>query len=402
MRKKTVFIMLALWGAFATIAKADNVTIPDITLLAGGTATMSIELNNTEKDYSAFQFYFSLPEGVSVVMENGRMKYELGERLKDTDFSVSTTTTASGNYFVLGYYTVTQPIPEHSGAIITFTLQADEDAATGTVQGQLYDSSFTSTTAEKNVYDCSFNINIVDLVTLEETSTTPPAAANGKNVIVRRTIKAGQWSTIVLPFAITAEQMTTAFGDDVEVQVADFMGYTKEEDENGDIASIRVNFSTVEEMEANRPYIIKVDKQVTEICVDNVDIDPEEEPTNAAVRRTRRQWSEMIGTYVADFTVPESTLFLSDNMFFYSVGQTKMKAFRAYFDFYDVLSSVDDASSKFAMDFDTATGIDGLPFSVTLKGAVYTVGGQLVGKDVDERLLPKGVYIRNGKKFVVK
>lgn len=148
-----------------TIAKADNVTIPDVTLPAGGTATMSIELNNTEKDYSAFQFYFSLPEGVSVVMENNKMKYEMGERLKDTGFTVSTTTTASGNYFVLGYYTATQPIPEHSGAIITFTLQADEGVASGTLQGQLYDSSFSTTTAEKNVYDCSFNINIVDYIT---------------------------------------------------------------------------------------------------------------------------------------------------------------------------------------------------------------------------------------------
>ena len=54
MRKKTVFIILALWGTFMTIAKADNVTIPDITLPAGGTATMSIELNNTEKDYLHF------------------------------------------------------------------------------------------------------------------------------------------------------------------------------------------------------------------------------------------------------------------------------------------------------------------------------------------------------------
>jgi hypothetical protein len=37
-----------------------------------------------------------------------------------------------------------------------------------------------------------------------------------------------------------------------------------------------------------------------------------------------------------------------------------------------------------------------------IDGAVYTLGGQLVGKDVDERQLPKGVYTCDGKKFVVK
>ena len=371
---------------------------------------MSIELNNTEKDYSAFQFYFSLPEGVSVVMENGRMKYELGERLKDTDFSVSTTTTASGNYFVLGYYTVTQPIPEHSGAIITFTLQADEDVATGTVQGQLYDSSFTSTTAEKNVYDCSFNINIIDLVTLDENSTTPPTTASGKNVVVKRTIKANEWSTICLPFAMTEEQTKTAFGEDVEIN--DFLGCDVSKNGDEEVTAILVKFAPITAMEANHPYVIRVTEPVSEFAVDGVDIEPEEEVSldrdEQKIRigkQTFYFYNSFIGTYVANTEVPENTLFISENKFWYSTGSARMKAFRGYFDFYEILSSIEDANAKIGFSFESLEE-DSIRDSVVSgrneADVVYSINGILIGKNVPANELPKGVYIRNGKKLVIK
>ena len=410
MRKKTVFIILALWGTFMTIAKADNVSIPDITLPAGGTATMSIELNNIEKDYSAFQFYFSLPEGVSVVMENNKMKYELGERLKDTGFTVSTTTTASGNYFVLGYYIVTQPIPEHSGAIITFTLQADEDVASGTLQGQLYDSSFTTTAAEKNVYDCSFNINIVDYVTLDENSTTPPTTAYGKNVVVKRTIKANEWSTICLPFAMTEEQTKAAFGEDVEIN--DFTGCETTENDDEEITAILVKFTPVTEMEANHPYVIKVAEPISEFTVEGVDIAPEEEVSLdrdelvvVIKKKTYYYYNSFIGTYIANTVVPEKTLFISENKFWYSTGSARMKAFRGYFDFYDILSEVDEAQAKISFSF-VDSSVDSIRGIVAgdsrSEDEVYTIDGILVGKGISLKQLPKGVYIVKGKKLVIK
>ncbi|MBR5728958.1 MAG: hypothetical protein IKX61_01945 [Prevotella sp.] len=410
MRKKTVFMVLALWGAFTTIAKADNVTIPDITLLAGGTATMSIELNNTEKDYSAFQFYFSLPEGVSVVMENNKMKYELGERLKDTGFSVSTTTTASGNYFVLGYYTVTQPIPEHSGAIITFTIQADENLAAGPLQGQLFDSSFTTTDAEKNVYDCSFNINITNVITLDENSDTPPTTASGKDVIVRRTIKADEWSTICLPFAMTEEQTKAAFGDDVEIN--DFTGCETTKNSDEEVTAILVKFAPVTEMEANHPYVIKVSEPVTEFSVEGVDIEPEEEVSLdrdelVVIIKNKKYYfyNSFVGTYVANTEVPENSLFISENKFWYSTGTAMMKAFRGYFDFYDILSDVENAQSKIGFSFDFSTP-DSIKETVAedknSAGDLYSINGVLIGKENAVKQLPKGVYIVKGKKVVIK
>ena len=82
-----------------------------------------------------------------------------------------------------------------------------------------------------------------------------------------------------------------------------------------------------------------------------------------------------------------------------------MKAFRAFFDFLDILTDVEDnAGAKIAFLVDnTPASIEGLATNGSISnGAVYTVGGQLIGRNVDERQLKKGVYIRNGKKFVVK
>lgn len=75
-------------------------------------------------------------------------------------------------------------------------------------------------------------------------------AETNANVRVRRTIKAGEWNTICLPFAMTAEQVKGAFGNDV--QIGDFNDY----EFDGDVISVKFRNATA--IEANHPYIIKV------------------------------------------------------------------------------------------------------------------------------------------------
>ncbi len=236
---------------------------------------------------------------------------------------------------------------------------------------------------------------------LDETSTVLPEAATGVDVRVKRNITANAWNTIVLPFAMTSQQMTEAFGDGV--QLADFTGYESGYDDDDNVTSIKVSFSNASSIEAKHPYIIKVKEPIKEFTVDGVDIDPEEEPINAVVKRTRKQWSEMVGTYIADTEVPEQTLFLNGNKFWYSTGNTKMKAFRAYFDFYDVLADVEATSAKISFVVnDEATDIVGVSAPEYANGEVYTIQGIRVGKNIDTKKLSKGIYIVNGKKYTVK
>ena len=91
------------------------------------------------------------------------------------------------------------------------------------------------------------------------------------------------------------------------------------------------------------------------------------------------------GTLHAQTVVPANCLFISEDKFWYSVGLTKMKAFRAYFKFDDVLSSLDGAGANIQMQFNqTSTGMNGLT------------------SKLDGKPSRKGVYVTEGKKVVVK
>ena len=238
----------------------------------------------------------------------------------------------------------------------------------------------------------TFNVTVTDYITLDENSTVAPEAAEAVNVRVLRTINANSWSTICLPFEMTETQTKEAFGSDV--LLADFTGYETEEDDDENIVGITVNFEPVTAIEANHPYIIKVSSPVTEFSVEGVDIAPEEEPTKAAVKRTKKQWSEMIGTYVAGTTIEEQMLFINGGKFWYSTGLTKMKAYRAYFDFYDVLTEVEEASVKVLFDIDDdETAIDEIINRKSSNSKCFDLSGRKVVEPQQH-----GVYIINGKK----
>ena len=188
-----------------------------------------------------------------------------------------------------------------------------------------------------------------------------------------------------------------------DVQLADFAGAESEYDESGDnVVAITANFTDVQAIEANHPYIIKVSTAITEFTVDGVDIAPSDE---LSVDRDEQKikiggrwyyfYNSFIGTYIANTEVPENGLFLNGNKFWYSTGLTKMKAFRAYFSFIDVLTEVADASGvKIWVDSDDATGIKDLNVDLNLNDAIYNMAGQRVGMDY------KGIVIENGKKVI--
>ena len=111
---------------------------------------------------------------------------------------------------------------------------------------------------------------------LAETTPAPPAAASNVDVRVQRTIHANKWSTICLPFAMSAAQVTAAFGSDVEL--ADFTDWTTETDGGGDIVSILVEFTEVNNIQANHPYIIRTTADIAEFTVDGVSVKASDDP----------------------------------------------------------------------------------------------------------------------------
>lgn len=107
----------------------------------------------------------------------------------------------------------------------------------------------------------------------------------------------------------------------------------------------------------------------------------------------------MVGTYSTETTIPDGGLYLMDNKFKYSSGSSKLKAFRAYFDFYNKLEGYKTASAPaITLDIDgNTTGISALELDADKTAdSYYTVQGLQVAQPA------KGLYVVNGRKVIIK
>ena len=392
------------------ISGMDNVVyIEPCTAEAGSEYVLSVKMKNSVET-EGFGFDLALPEGITVALdEYGFPIAELStERTNmtitnhfDADFKLD------GTLNIQAYSSRGLSISGHDGEVCLITINIATSMEAGTYPILLKNiaiSDVNSITYTEDFVESSIEIVKSDGYThLYETSTTAPSAATGVNVKVHRTINANEWSTIVLPFAMTETQVKTAFGDDV--QLADFTGYDVTE-AGEDIVGITVGFDDVTSIEANHPYIIKVGTAVTEFTVDGVNVEPEDIPCVAFGseygRPKRYHPMDFVGTYKADFDFFNDAqsgyaIFLSGGNFYYATASTRhMKAFRAYFDFDDILTDVDQAANviEFKIDFDDATGIDTIDRSSLSIGHRYNLAGQRVGENY------KGIVVTKGRKEV--
>ena len=109
-------------------AMADNFTIADFSIKQGETKTVSIELNNTESSYIAFEFYMTLPEGISIPEdEGGNLMAELNaSRINRHNLEVSRM--PDGKYHFLCYSGQNNALQGTSGEIISLTVKAADNA----------------------------------------------------------------------------------------------------------------------------------------------------------------------------------------------------------------------------------------------------------------------------------
>lgn len=375
--KKFIFTLFALFGV-ASAMTAQKVAVADVEAVPGETVKATLNITCPADTYTGMQVRLQFPaEGFTVADADalsgwkGSIEYSMKEGLLKYAAAASSafSTTAIDVEFTVG-----------------------SDVAVGdydvTVNGQLEGSGVDDAVLD----EVTFKVNVISahLVTLSEDATEVPKAATGVNVKVERTIAADTWSTIVLPFDMTEAQVKEAFGDGVVI--GDLKAWTSET-EGKDVTAIVVQFESVSAIEANHPYVIKTSKEVTEFTVEGVDIAPEDEPYVEVGKRATL--GSMTGTYVAGAKVPAESLFLSGGKFWYSKGSSKpMKAFRAYFEFFDILAAYDEASARINITFDDVTAIKGI--KTTDGEEIYTLSGQRVDK------AGKGVYIVNGKKVIKK
>lgn len=393
--KKTIFSLLAL--LFLHNAAAQKLSIADVEVLPGSTVSFTMKVDVQSGVYSGFQFNMQFPTtGFSTTGST-----TVSSSWQGGSLSVGDLTAGAGRGSALSLSD--NPIPNGEIEIGTVEFRVDESVPLGEYDVTISDFNFLDGTNYTPVSSVTFKIHVVNMLTLvlDENSTTLPEAAEGVNVRVKQTIKAGEWSSICLPFAMTEAQVKAAFGNDV--QLGNFCDTESTYDDDENVTAISISFEDATEIEANHPYIIKVSQPITEFSVDNVDVDPAEddalvEVDNGLTGRMRVVYGGFYGTYHAETTLEEYALFLNSNKFWYSTGLTKMKAFRAYFVMADVLTDVENAAARISFSFDNKpTGINSLNPSQKGEGSkYYNLNGQRT------KALRKGLYIRDGKKMVVK
>lgn len=398
--KKLSLTLLLLMGLGSMVMANNVVTTNEVTIRPGGTAELIVSLEN-DADFNvyAYDFRLYLPEGIEVV-KDGSYVYALSGRHTGHAVNVQQTSDGATQF---GVSSPSEFLTGTTGSALGIKLKADESLEENTtLQGSIKRITYANKEAQTvHPDDMTFNINIKDLVVLDENALMVPDATTGNvDIRVLRTIKANEWSTICLPFAMSVDKLKAAFGNDYKL--AFISGSESETDGDGKVTGINVQFTErTAALQVNRPYVIKTSKDITEFEV-NAKINPSD-AYKTEIKEDDDETGEeitvcsMTGNLKAGTIVPKNSLFLSSNKFWYSAGKTKMKAFRAYFTFNDVLAEVENVGSRIAISFGGETsGIANLNV-----GSGDNRYFDLQGRRVT-RPTKKGLYIQNGIKKVIK
>lgn len=243
-------------------------------------------------------------------------------------------------------------------------------------------------------------------------------AGHVAKVTINRSMKAGVWTTCVLPFSLNKHQVDAIFGNTYSIgnengtQILYF-----DRVENGKVYFVRHAYNTIV---ANKPFLIKPSQDVKSISTAAAGDYPY--VTIEATKNTNGKPNDWCtgndytwaSSYSNDMTVQEGDGFISKaGTFMNFVGESgTLKGFRGYLKRLDtqpgakpIMLQVVNSSNIDGNNGET-TGIEDLIIDadgqlMPANGKVYNINGQLVSEDANSfQSLPSGIYIINGKKYI--
>ena len=273
------------------------------------------------------------------------------------------------------------------GSTLTNLNASDETYTNGTWTGNVHEVTFSNDSKKVEIKSATIKL-VATSIDLSEAETAEETAkklteSNGKTIDVKlaRTLTAGVWNTICLPFDVTAEQIANVLKSEGNVKE-----YGSE-----DASKQTIYFKAATTMKAGVPYLIKPTESAKELVFKGVTI----KNVDAVDRMVGDKYNMcgVFGKYAMNTNGTE--LFLKTDGKFYvpAVGKETMKGFRAYF-----LVPKNTAAAALNLSFGDATGINGVAADAEKNVKVYNVNGQYVGTNLEA--LPKGLYIVGGKKVL--
>ena len=270
-----------------------------------------------------------------------------------------------------------------------------------------YGFSFDEDETKPEVDEFTFNDDQTNTIKATE-------AGHVAKVTINRSMKAGVWTTCVLPFSLNVHQVDAIFGDTYKsgsengTQILYF-----DRVEGNKVFFVRHAYNTIV---AGKPFLIKPTKEVTSINTAEVTDYP-----YVTIENTKPEyWCSANGyawasSYSNDMTVKEGDGFISnkDGSFKNFVGESgTLKGFRGYLKRLNTQAGAKPmmlqvvSSSNIDGDNGETTGIEDLIIDadgqlMPANNRVYNINGQLVSEDASNfQSLPSGIYIINGKKYI--
>lgn len=239
-------------------------------------------------------------------------------------------------------------------------------------------------------------------VSISQTDGYTYEAKNNATVTLTKPLKANVWNAICLPFSMTEQQVRNTFGENA--RIAEF----KKVDESGKKAVASFGMHYYQLITAGKPCLIKP-SQVNEndtYTIKGVTIDAEQALTIADSNKK----FDFVGTYALT-TIPANSHFLgsNDGKLYYITADKKISGLKAFF------QPVSTSNAKLSIAFDSTdndfdnntTGIEAIKDYMDQDAAnssankgIYNINGQFMG--TNPAILPQGIYVKNGKKFIVK
>ena len=233
-------------------------------------------------------------------------------------------------------------------------------------------------------YSVQLYKKILDSFSISETAADASSIAEniGKSVdaSLTRTLVADKWNTFCVPFDIDVADGKL---NGVEARVMQF------ESVEGNIMC----FSKADKIEAGKPYLIKPTAEIKNPTFADVKLQ-QVEPIAVGTEDY-----SFVGVYCQktfDAAESKKSLFINGNAEFKRPSaNSSMKGMRAYF-----ACATEQAASSQLKIGDETTSVSEIVSDADENGYIYNVNGVRVGTDVNG--LSKGLYIKKGRKFVVK
>ena len=146
----------------------DVISVAEIAVGSGSTTNFAINLTNKTTDLTAYQFDLVLPIGITLATnDNGKYLVSKTDRYEDDaqTLNVSKVDDATNTYRIVCFSITNEKISGTSGAILNAVLAVDKNIVDGTFEGKISDIVFTKTDGKQlKLSDSKFTIVVNSII----------------------------------------------------------------------------------------------------------------------------------------------------------------------------------------------------------------------------------------------